>query len=160
MTCHMNRAEWIRRLHQARAPLLILVCALVLLLSTGKSAEKNDQVIQPSDKTMQNDLDEDETRLEEILQLIDGVGKTRVLLSSRFSAQTEYVTDDGKTVLLSAGSGKQEALSARIRCPEYLGAVIVCQGGGDPKIRLCVMEAVARFTGLRADQITIQKLQE
>ena len=73
---------------------------------------------------------------------------------------TEYLADAEKTVILSAGGGKQEALAIRSRSAEYLGAVIVCEGGDDPNTQWNVLEAVSRFTGLRADQITVLKLQE
>lgn len=156
----MNRAEMQRRLHQVRIPLLVMVFALLILLSTGKGKSEQGSINRNDGGGFEPiTLAEEEQRLEETLQMIDGVGKTSVLLSVRVSAQTEYLSDADKTVILSVGSGKQEALAFRMRSPEYLGAVIVCEGGDDPKIKWSVLEAVTKYTGLRADQITVLKYQ-
>ena len=154
----MNRAEIKRRLHQVRIPLMMIAFALLMLLSTGRgnSAQKNESMDE-RDCFEPATLAEEEKRLAKTLQMIDGVGKTSVLLSVQVSAQTEYLSDAEKTVILSVGSGRQQALAFRTRSPEYLGAVIVCEGGDDPKIKWSVLEAVTKFTGLRADQITVLK---
>ena len=156
----MNRTEIQRRLQQVRIPLLVIAFAVLILLSTGKGstaqvgADQNERAgYEPVT------LAAEERRLAETLQMIDGVGKTSVLLSVRVSAQTDYLSDEEKTVILSAGGGRQQALAFRMRSPEYLGAVIVCEGGDDPKIQWSVLEAVTKFTGLRADQITVLKYQ-
>ncbi len=156
----MNRidhTELLRRLRPVKIPLLILTCSLLILLSTGKG---RDSSARSTEKPAPMTVAEEESRLSDVLQTIDGVGTVRVLLSWQISAQTEYVTDGEKIVLLSAGSGRQEALPSRTRGPDYLGAVIVCEGGDDPKIKWSVLEAVSKYTGLRSNRITVLKLQE
>ena len=86
---------------------------------------------------------------------IDGVGEVDVLLSCSTSAATEYVSDGDETVIVSTGSGKQEGLVRYTRYPQYLGAVIVCDGGGSADVRLYVTQAVSQFTGLSSDRITV-----
>ena len=39
--------------------------------------------------------------------------------------------------------------------PEYRGALVVCDGGGDSQIQLQVLQAVQALTGLNANQISI-----
>ena len=147
----LNRSDLLKRLPAVKTPLMIVACAFLILLFTGQrkeSAASQDQFVSKNEEIS---VEDQELRLSETLQKIDGVGNARVLLSCRISSRTEYVTDDGETVVLSAGSGRKEALSACIRSPEYLGAVIVCEGGDDPNVKWNVSEAVSRFTGLRAD---------
>ena len=156
----MVRSEIWRRLQQARIPLLIMAIAMLLLLSTGKGNASRENLSQTQSDATPSSLEEDELRLTEALQAIEGVGKTRVLLSVEVSAQTDYLSDAEKTVILSAGSGKQEALAFRTRSPVYLGAVIVCEGGDDPSTQWKVLDAVSTFTGLRADRITVLKYKE
>ena len=156
----MVRSEIWRRLQQARIPLLIMAIAMLLLLSTGKGNASRENLSRTQSDATPSSLEEDELRLTEALQAIEGVGKTRVLLSVEVSAQTDYLSDAEKTVILSAGSGKQEALAFRTRSPVYLGAVIVCEGGDDPNTQWKVLDAVSTFTGLRADRITVLKYKE
>ena len=46
----------------------------------------------------------------------------------------------------------------QILSPEYLGAVVVCQGANDVQVRLAVVEAVSKVTGLGADKISVLKM--
>ena len=101
-----------------------------------------------------------EKRLADILKDMQGVGKVRVLLAFESSEEHSYIKDEGETVLISAGSGKQEALEKKIIYPTYQGAIIVCEGAEDATVQLRVIEAVRQFTGLRTDQISVLPLAE
>ena len=97
----------------------------------------------------------EQSRLAVILEKIDGVGSASVLLSYRTSAETEYLSDDDGTVIVSAGGGTQSAVVRRTLEPVFQGAVVVCTGGGDAAVRLRVVEAVSNFTGLGAADISV-----
>ena len=153
--------KWMERFKQgsnARLPLLLFVAGLLLVLLTGRSGKAADVSPEPETLTPQQEAEAAEQRLAELLAQIDGVGQVRVLLSYSTSAETEYVSDDGETVIVSSGSGKQTAVSRRTIYPRYLGAVVVCEGGASATVRLDVLRAVSQFTGLGADHITVLKL--
>lgn len=103
-------------------------------------------------------------QLERILSQVDGAGKVRVLLTQSEGAHTVYQTDRGSdgtsadTVLITDSDRAQQGLVSQIDPPVYLGAVIVCQGGADPAVRLALVEAVSDATGLGADRITVLKM--
>jgi stage III sporulation protein AG len=78
-----------------------------------------------------------------------------VLLSSKASEETKYLTDEGGTVILSAGGGKQTAVVRQTMHAPWQGAVIVCTGGDDALVQLRVVEAVKHFTGLGAGEISV-----
>ena len=40
----------------------------------------------------------------------------------------------------------------------FLGAVVVCQGADDPQVRLQVIDAVSKATGLRSNCIAVLKM--
>ena len=52
----------------------------------------------------------------------------------------------------------QNGLVKQVIPPVFQGAVVVCQGGDQPTIRLAIVEAVADATGLTADKITVLKM--
>ena len=52
----------------------------------------------------------------------------------------------------------QSGLISQVLAPVYQGAVVVCQGGDQPGIRLQVVEAVCDATGLSADKVTVLKM--
>ena len=146
----INAKQWTEKLKQYRYPLLILLLGLFLLLLPGKKEPVN----QPA-QSYEASAEAEQSRLAVILEQIDGVGSASVLLSYRTSAETEYLSDDDGTVIVSAGGGTQSAVVRRTLEPVFQGAVVVCTGGGDAAVRLRVVEAVSNFTGLGAADISV-----
>ena len=63
-----------------------------------------------------------------------------------------------ETVLTDSGEGDAPVVTQRVY-PTYRGALVVCQGGDQPQVRLAVTEAVSALTGLSADRIAVAKWQ-
>ena len=107
---------------------------------------------------------------EAILSQISGVGKVKVMLTEAAGAETVYQTDEDcsassgsenlrvETVIITDGSRSESGLVRTVVPPVYLGAIIVCQGGDSPAIRLAVVEAVSNVTGIGSDRITVVKM--
>ena len=140
--------------------ILLFLGILLLLLPTGKNgstaetAEKQTGDIVPPGFSV---LEEQE-RLRQTLESISGVGKSRVLLSLRGTERRELAFSDGEAIIVSMGSGRQQAVESGYIYPEYLGAVVVCQGADNARVRLHVYDAVSAFTGLGADSIQVLKM--
>lgn len=143
---------------------LVLVLGLVLMLIPDKQTKP--ETVQPqTEKAESNELE-----LEAILSQIQGVGKVRVLLTVSQGERTIYVYDEDTSDTPDSGSSRREAvvitddsraqsgLVSQVLPPVYLGAVVVCQGGDLPGVRLAVVEAVSAATGLTADKISVLKM--
>lgn len=142
--------------------LIILLAGLVLLLlPTGSKAKaKTTQASAVNEQTQTQTIQAEEQRLTQLLQQINGAGQVQVLLSYRCSAERELATDDaGEPTIISAGGGAQEAVELRTVSPQYLGAVVVCDGADSPQVQLAVTQAVAQFTGLSTDHISVLRKQ-
>lgn len=153
-------------LQKYRPALLFAVLGMVLLLwpSGGESAQ------QPDDPTGEEifDLAQVQREMEQILSDIDGVGRLRLMLtvssgtqrelaedsSSRRSAASEY-EQKRETLTLSQGSGTQQVVVTRSVYPNYVGALVVCEGGGNASVRLAVTQAVSTLTGLSSERIAV-----
>ncbi|MBQ6997050.1 MAG: hypothetical protein IJO72_04290 [Oscillospiraceae bacterium] len=96
--------------------------------------------------------------LSQILSKIDGAGEVSVLLSVQTGVSTVYQTNDTDTVIVTDENRAQTGLIQHIAYPEYRGAIIVCQGADNMQVRLSIMEAVARITGLGMDKISVLKM--
>ncbi len=141
--------------------LLVVLAGLGLMLLPGREMEDPVPVstAPKAEVTMQESL-------EAILSKIQGVGKVQVLLTEAAGTRTEYVfdkstsADDQKTdaVILTDASRAQQGLVSQVIPPVYLGAVVVCQGGDSPPVKLAVVEAVRAATGLSADKVTVLKM--
>lgn len=147
---------------------LLVVAAGILLLTLPSQEEASEAPVESETGNGAEPTLEDS--LAQILSLIEGAGKVQVLLTQEKGEETLYQTDadissgehtaDQRTdTVLITGEGRLETgLIKQINPPQYRGAVIVCQGAGDPQVRLSVVEAVMRVTGLTSDKITVLKM--
>ena len=105
-----------------------------------------------------------------ILCHFDGAGNVLVLLTTQTGEETIYQTDSHtsvggdnnsaqvETVIISGSERNQSGLIKQINPPPYMGAIVVCQGADSPIVRLAIVEAVSKVTGLGADRISVLKM--
>lgn len=113
--------------------------------------------------------------LQTALAQIEGVGRvwvalseesdgTRILAQNRKasfrgdSAAPSEFSESVETILADEGSGEAVVVT-RTEFPTYRGALVVCEGGDRPAVRLAVTEAVTALTGLPASRVAVAKCQ-
>ena len=85
----------------------------------------------------------------------------RLAEDSTISDSTGGQTKQEKQVLtVNRGSGRQEVVVTQQLYPTYQGAVVVCQGAGDSRVRLRVLETVSVLTVLISDKISVVQLKQ
>ena len=153
--------------------LLVAAAGVALLLwpespsaSLGGSAQESAQTAGAEEA-----LREMESAMEDILEKIQGVGQVDVMLtlqsggelvlaedsSLRYSGSTQSPDDydrSSQTVTVSGDSGQDVVVTQEI-CPQYRGALVVCEGGGSDGVRLQVVEGVSALTGVGSDRIAV-----
>ena len=81
---------------------------------------------------------------------------TTLSYSGATAAPDDY-TRSTETVVLSGSDGG--VVVTQEVWPRYRGALVVCEGGGDPAVQLSVVQAVGALTGLGSDKISVVKWQ-
>lgn len=135
------------------AALVLLIGVILMLLPTSKPQEEA-----PAEPAQQEEKTDISGELCEILGKIQGVGKVEVMLTVQTGEHTVYQYDDGGTVIVTDEDRAQAGLVEKVESPVYRGAIVVCQGADSPAVRLSVIEAVAKVTGLSTDRITVLKM--
>lgn len=161
----LHITKWKETIKQFRYPLLILLLGVFLMLFPMEKKQMENENVESQMKTL--DLT---AQMEELLSLVEGAGRVRVLLTlesgpiSHFQEDVRSTTDaqttqmQTETVLVS-GEGKELPLTVKMTYPTYKGAVIICQGADHASVRLNLIRAVSSLTGLSSDQITVVKMQ-
>jgi stage III sporulation protein AG len=138
--------------------ILVLLAGVMLMLIPEQT--KTPELIPVKEENQQNL----QIQLEEILGEIAGVGKVRVLLTEASGWDTVYQVDESRsrenldTVIISNSQREETGLVKQIIPPKYRGAVVVCRGADHAGVRLAVVDAVKRVTGLSSDCITVLKM--
>jgi len=157
----------------------LLVCLAGILLAISPSCG-GDKTEIGSNNAMQtvSQLPETETlerELEGIFSKIEGVGRVDVKLTVKSGYQSVYAYDkqksasrsgdvaesqaEEKMVILSS-DGTQIPVTERMDYPVFSGALVVCDGGDNAKVKLVLTEAVHSLTGITSDKIVISKMND
>lgn len=141
--------------------ILILMLGLLLMAIPGRT--ESTVTVQETQPEPEKDIAQELSR---ILSQIQGAGKVEVLLTLEAGEETLYQYDENlsdsaqnrDTVTVTDGQRGQTGLVRQVLPATYRGAVVVCQGADDPRIRLAIVEAVSMATGLGADRISVLKM--
>ena len=149
--------KWIEGLKKYRLAALAALLGIVLMLLPGGNAEA-----EAFDRAAVQE------EMENILRAIDGVGELRLMLTVDSGTKRELAQDTtaercgsedmkrkSETVVVGTGSGTQEVVVTNRVYPRYVGALVVCEGGGSAGVRLAVTQAVSALTALPSDKITV-----
>lgn len=143
----------------------ILLTGILLLMIPEK--EKHQELNSP--EQVQTNL-ELQDALISILKRIEGAGDVDVLLTEKQGEEIIYQVDanltsgsnteseNQKTLIITDEKRAEKGLIRQVNPPVLQGAVVVCQGADDPKVKLAVVDAVMRATGLSSNQICVLKM--
>lgn len=155
--------KWIRIVKKYRYAVLILIVGIVLMLLPTSDSPK--ETTQRSQVEAESEVPLSQ-QLSLLLSQIEGVGDTQVMLTVRFGTETLYQTDSYgsdsdrrvTTVIVSDSTRCETGLIRQVNPPTYLGAIVICEGANDPSVRLAIVDAVSKITGLGTDRISVVKM--
>ncbi len=146
---------------------IILLVGILLMMLPGNlfGSKKENQV---TEKITQRESVQ--AQLENILSYIQGAGNVKVMLKELSGEETVYQANENISISDSSKDTKTDVITVtdqnrneyglvkQVNPPKYLGAIIICQGGDDPSVRLAITDAVSKITGLGADKIAVLKM--
>lgn len=157
-------AEFIRKYKYV---VIVLFVGLVLMVLPSEHKKDQSPILEQNEKQETfsvNDV------LAEILCKIEGAGNVKVLLTIASGKETVYQTDDRistsennsttqiDTVTVTDSNRNQTGLIKQVNPPTYQGAIVVCQGADSATVRLAIVDAVSKVTGLSSDHISVLKM--
>lgn len=156
--------------------ILVIVCGVLLLFlsypgSTSEPAAQyaSSSSVESEETTSLEDYKKArEEELKELLQNVEGVGHTEVMITLRASNEKVTLKDSAsrgeaneeKTVLVENADRDSSPYIIQEREPEIEGVVIVCQGGYDSVIKREITDAVGALFSIESHKIKIMKSKE
>ena len=150
--------------------ILILVIGIVLMMIPGTVfGSGKSKTEQPATIVAQSSQDT-KKELENILSCISGAGKVMVMLKEGTGSETIYQTDEDRTVSDSSTTTRTDVITVtdsnrgesglirQVIPAKYMGVIVLCQGADDPAVKLAIVDAVSKITGLGADKIAVLKM--
>lgn len=143
--------------------IVFLVGLAFMVIPSSKDGKQEEMTVQTVEMI---DVSE---QLQQILSKINGVGRVEVMLTIAYGEKTIYQQDQDfsggengssriETVIITDSNRTENGLIQQINPPVYQGAIIVCQGADSVSVRLNIIEAVSKITGLGTDRISVLKM--
>jgi len=159
--------------------ILIVVVGILLLMIPSKTEVQPASNAAMDAADMEFSVEAFEKKLEDAFSKIDGVGKVKVILTLNAGTESVFAVeqkksvsqsqnaqgsddvnqnDESKITIISEGGGGQSPVTVKRVYPEFKGAVIICEGADNARVRLNLSEAVCCLTGITYENITITKM--
>ena len=124
---------------------LLLLITLLFLNSMVKDRDGRSSIISKGDSGVYDDSSktEEEVRLENVLESMEGVGKVHVMIRSDVEKETA-------SVFLS---GSEEKSSGEIK-----GVIVVAEGAKNPVTQSKITEAVATVCGIPVSSVAVYSM--
>ena len=146
------------------AVVLLIGITLMCIPTSKKEGDTEKQIIATESEISIED------RLGQILTQVDGAGEVQVFLTVASGEQTIYQTNDTlsyndnssnsqvDTVIITDSKRSESGLIRQTNPPQYQGAIVVCSGADSPAVKLAIVDAVSKVTGLGSDKISVLKM--
>ena len=164
--------------------IILIITVLIINVMWSSNDKKTENKSEDTTKvlaqaTSSSEKDDLETRLEDILASIDGVGKVKVLIkysesssvvpmyNETTSESTTKETDgDGankdvketeskREIVYTDENGKNTPITEKVTMPVIEGAIVTAQGAGNANIKTSIVSAVEAVTGLAVHKIQV-----
>lgn len=164
--------------------IILIVTVLIINVMWSSNDKKTENKSEDTTKvlaqaTSSSEKDDLETRLEDILASIDGVGKVKVLIkysesssvvpmyNETTSESTTKETDgDGankdvketeskREIVYTDENGKNTPITEKVTMPVIEGAIVTAQGAGNANVKTSIVSAVEAVTGLAVHKIQV-----
>lgn len=164
--------------------IILIITVLIINVMWSSNDKKTENKSEDTTKvlaqaTSNSEKDDLETRLEDILASIDGVGKVKVLIkysesssvvpmyNETTSESTTKETDgDGankdvketeskREIVYTDENGKNTPITEKVTMPVIEGAIVTAQGAGNANIKTSIVSAVEAVTGLAVHKIQV-----
>lgn len=169
--------QLIERIKSDRKLMLIILTAaagIILLVISFIGAEKSDNDENTVYETVEFNESEYtaqlENKLKEMITLINGAGRTKVIVTLECDYETVYAkdgslsqddnsTDEDSEYIIIDSKETQSGLLLKTVTPKVRGVAVVCEGGDNPYVSNAVTEMLSAVLDIGVNRISVAKIQ-
>ncbi len=147
---------------------ILFILGIILILSSTIPKKTKNNIDTFSDNVYIEML---ETKISNIVSMIDGAGDSAVIISISSTAESVYVkenkksydNDNNKTksetedsiITMKDENGNEYALVTKQLMPKISGVTVVCDGGNNITVKNSIINAVSTLLGIGANNVCV-----
>ncbi len=170
--------EVFKNLSANKKNIVLIICAvlaLVFLVVSGflEGTENSEEVNVKLNMSSEEYIKEQEEKLKELIENIDGAGETEVMITLESCYENVYLKDSNlKTestegvfkeeqeenfVMAKTGSNTQDGVIIKVYEPVVKGVAVVATGGDNEKVKMAIIETVSAVFNINSTNISVEK---
>lgn len=153
MTKLIQRLKGLKHKEIIIAVVAIVVMLIIYFSSFGGSSVKKEDSVTTSDYCLAK-----QQEIAAVISQMEGAGNASVVINWASSVEiipAQNVTENGNTLSSSVVLASGEPIILKEIYPRAIGALIVCEGGSDARVKVNIIMAVATLLDLQADKILV-----
>lgn len=163
-----NKKNLVLALCSVLALILLLVSEFTSTNSSDSSEKANNYV------SSENYIKEQEEKLKELLEAIDGAGEVEVMITLESCYENVYLKDknlktesgngdfkeesDETYIMAKTSSNTQEGVIIKVYEPVVKGVAVVASGGESEKVKMAIIETVSAVFNIDSTNISVEKM--
>ena len=169
--------QLIERIKNDRKLMIIFlsVAAGIILIVISAAVDGNETAEEP-DVCETAEFDESEytfqleNKLKEMITLVNGAGRTKVVVTLECDYETVYAkdgslskddnsTDEDSEYIIIDSKEMQSGLLLKTVTPKVRGVAVVCEGGDNPYVSNAITEMLSALLDIGVNRISVAKIQ-
>jgi stage III sporulation protein AG len=167
------------KLSKNKKNLVLALCSVLALVLLLVSEFTSDDKLDSSEKvnsyvSSENYIKEQEEKLKELLEAIDGAGEVEVMITLESCYENVYLKDknlktesgngdfkeesDETYIMAKTSSNTQEGVIIKVYEPVVKGVAVVASGGESEKVKMAIIETVSAVFNIDSTNISVEKM--
>ena len=167
------------KLSKNKKNLVLALCSVLALVLLLVSEFASDDKLDSSEKvnsyvSSENYIKEQEEKLKELLEAIDGAGEVEVMITLESCYENVYLKDknlktesgngdfkeesDETYIMAKTSSNTQEGVIIKVYEPAVKGVAVVATGGESEKVKMAIIETVSAVFNIDSTNISVEKM--
>jgi stage III sporulation protein AG len=167
------------KLSKNKKNLVLALCSVLALVLLLVSEFASDDKLDSSEKvnsyvSSENYIKEQEEKLKELLEAIDGAGEVEVMITLESCYENVYLKDknlktesgngdfkeesDETYIMAKTSSNTQEGVIIKVYEPVVKGVAVVATGGESEKVKMAIIETVSAVFNIDSTNISVEKM--
>jgi stage III sporulation protein AG len=166
-------------LSKSKKNFILIICAvlaILLLVVSEFTSSANDSSKENANGyiSSENYIKEQESKLTELLETIDGAGEVEVMITLESCYENVYLKDknlktesgngdfkeesDETYIMAKTSSNTQEGVIIKVYEPVVKGVAVVATGGENEKVKMAIIETVSAVFNIDSTNISVEKM--
>lgn len=163
----ISRLKKIKHFEIIIAVIAVVIMLIIYFVGFGGSGQNNQAANSANSSVYSDYCARMQSELTEYVSKIQGAGSTKAVINwesgvELILAASENSSQNSNTSspIIVSGSGSSNPVVVKEIYPKAIGVVVVCEGGGNSKVKVDIIMSVSTLLGISSDRVVVLPMEK